>query len=76
MIIYYNKEVFVKHEKAPTAPPIPRGIYYLVYAHVSKNRCFWKFWQISAISSGCQKHLHRPRPFIWAYSQVSTTIRY
>ena len=23
-----------------------------------------------------KKHIYRPRPFIWAYSQVSTTIRY
>ena len=26
--------------KGPNRPPIPRGIYYLVYAHVSKNSCF------------------------------------
>ena len=33
-----NKEVFVKHEKAPTAPPpIQRGIDYLVYAHDLKS---------------------------------------
>ena len=36
----FNKEVFVKHEKAPNRPPIQRGIYYLVYAHVLENQSF------------------------------------
>ena len=38
-----NKEVFVKHEKAPTAPPIRRGNDYLVYAHVLENPRYWAF---------------------------------
>ena len=36
---HYNKEAFVKHEKANTAP-IRRGVEYFLYAHVIKNQNF------------------------------------
>ena len=36
-----NKEVFVKHEKAPTAPRFEGGIDYLVYARVLEIQSFW-----------------------------------
>ena len=39
----YNKEVFVKHEQAPTEM--------------------------------VKRHIYGPRPFIWAYNQVSMTFR-
>ena len=34
------KEVFVKHEKAPTAPRFEGGIEYFEYAHVLKTHNF------------------------------------
>ena len=29
-----------------------------------------------SLAKTAKRHIYRPRPFIWAYSQVSTTIRY
>ena len=65
--IEHDKEVFVKHEKVPTPPPplppIPRGIAYLVYAHVLENQSFWAFRSNSAMSKGtstCQDISYEP----------------
>ena len=53
----YNKEVFVKHEKTPTAPN-RRGIEYIVYANDLKNHNFLVFLPASG-GRNCQKaNLH------------------
>ena len=133
-----NKEVFVKHEKAPTVLQI-QGVFTLSYMPMfKKKRCFEHFGQIRPfpvaepgqngqkahlqvktfhmslfqglydhplqrnsleklmfrktlildilakfdhfrwpnLAKSVKRHIYRPRPFIWAYSQVSTTIRY
>ena len=36
---------------------------------------FGHFRWPNLVKRHCQRHIYRPRPFIWAYSQVSTTIR-
>ena len=56
--------------KGPNRPPIPRGIYFLVYAHVSKNSCFYGIldtfdhFRWSNLAKTVKKHIYRPRPFI------------
>ena len=43
-VFYYNKEVFVKHEQAPTAPKL-EGVWVLKYIFY-ENRYFWPIWQL------------------------------
>ena len=75
----YNKEVFVKHGKAPTAPQFERGIDYLGYVHVLENNNVWTFLPILTnfrwlnLAETHKRHIYTPRPFIWAYNQVSMT---
>ena len=56
-ILHFNKEVFVKHEKA--SKHLNRGIDYLVYAHVLENQSFWafstNFWWLK-VSKGTPTH--------------------
>ena len=66
--------------------PIPRSLRPSVTkkqpgkAHVSKTADFTHFGQFRpfpvAEPGQKKRHIYRPRPFIWAYSHVSTTIRY
>ena len=71
----FNKEVFVKHEQAPTAPKLEGVWVYVDLKYISyENRYFWPIWQLPV---GCfltemfKKHIYGLRPFIWAYNQVS-----
>ena len=74
-----DKEVFVKHEQAPTAPKL-EGVWvfvdlkYIFY----ENRYFWPIWQLPVgcfLTEMVKKHIYGLRPFIWAYNQVSKTFR-
>ena len=74
-----HKEVFVKHEQAPTAPKL-EGVWvfvdlkYIFY----ENRYFWPIWQLPVgcfLTKMVKRHIYGPRPFIWAYNQVSMTFR-
>ena len=75
MNIIFNKEVFVKHEKAPTAPRFEGVLTISCMPIFWKIQDFWHFCQL-LVAETVKRHINRPRPFIWAYSQVSTTIRY
>ena len=47
--------------------------------HVSKNRCFRKVRPYAGnrnLAETANGHIYTQKPLIWAYSQVSTTIRY
>ena len=79
---YKNKEVFVKHEKAPTAPRF-QGVFTKFYMPMFRKTAvfgqFGQFRPFPVVESGkknVKRHINRPSPFIWAYSQVSMTIRY
>ena len=76
-IIY--KEGFVKHDKAPTAPKLEGVGFFVDLKYIFyENRYFLPIWQVSV---GCfftkmvKRHMYGPKPFIWAYNQVSKTFR-
>ena len=58
----------MKHEKAQTAPD-SKGYGCFVYVHVLNEKS-------QLLSTLAERHIYTPRPFIWAYFRVSTTIRY
>ena len=42
-----NKEVFLKHEQAPTAPQTRRGMVFANFKYIFyENRYFWQIWQL------------------------------
>ena len=52
----------MKHEQAPTAPKLEGVWFFVDFKYIFyENRNFW--------------HIYGPRPFIWAYNQVSMTFR-
>ena len=45
--IRFNKEVFVKHEQAPTAPKLGRGMGFVDFKYIFyENRYFWPILQL------------------------------
>ena len=74
-----HKEVFVNHEQAPTAPKLEGVWVFVDLKYISyENRYFWPIWQLPAgcfLTEMVKRHIYGPRPFIWAYNQVSRTFR-
>ena len=74
-----DKEVFVKHEQAPTAPKLEGVWVFVDLKYISyENRYFWSIWQLPVgcfLTEMVEKHIYGPRPLIWAYNQVSETFR-
>ena len=76
------------HTKTFHLRPLPRPYYHPLQGETAcKTSCFEKplfldilakfgKFQWSILAKTVKRHIYRPRPFIWAYSQVSTTIRY
>ena len=74
-----NKEVFVKHEQAPATPKL-EGLWFfcrfqiyflrkpLFLANVTTS-------VLVSLTEMAKRHFYGPRPFIWAYYQVSMTFR-
>ena len=71
-----NKEVFVKHEKAPTASRLERVKWISrICPCFGKSQLLGIFGQLP-VAESVKRNIFTPRPFIWTYSHVSTTIRY
>ena len=64
----------MKHEQAPTAPKLEGVWVFVDLKYISyENRYFGQFDNFR--SEMVKKHIFGPRPFIWAYNQVSMTFR-
>ena len=58
-----NKEVFVKHEKAPTAPRF-EGVLTISYMPVFGNSKLLGNFGQPPVAATVKRHIYTPRPFI------------
>ena len=62
--VLINKEVFVKHEKAPTAPRFQRVFTISFMPMFRKTAVFGHFGKFRPFPVAVKRHIYRPRPFI------------
>ena len=71
----------MKHEKAPTTPRFQGALTISYMPFFMKNQSFrgilakFGHFRWLNLAKPVKRHIYKPKPFIWAYSQVSTTIR-
>ena len=76
MLTIMNKEVFVKHEEAPTVPKLEGEWFFVDFKYIFYETRFFTNLTTSGrvlLIEMVKRHIYGPRPFISAYNQVSVT---